>query len=81
MEEEQREVMKQLARREAARDWLTKNVDGSSVIDMNWYEYFRYSIKDRLILINLLAFTEYKTYSELHEKFEGFTLAELLTLP
>jgi hypothetical protein len=81
IEQEQRQELKVLARKEDARDWLTANVDESSVIDMNWYGYFYRSSKGTAILRNLLAFTGYKNYSELHEKFEGFTVGELLTLP
>jgi hypothetical protein len=81
IEQEQRQELKALARKEDARDWLTANVDESSVIDMNWYGYFYRSPKGTTILRNLLALTGYKNYSELHEKFEGFTIAELLTLP
>lgn len=81
IEQEQQQELKALARKEDARDWLTANVDQETVVDMNWYDYFYKNSRGIIVLRNLLAFTGYKNYSELHEKFEGFTMAELLTLP
>lgn len=53
---------------------ILEKIDPSTVIDIWWYKY----ITGRKILTALLSLSGYSTYKEFLEKFEGFSISEVL---